>query len=153
MSFRIEHRLGVPATASEIWEVLSDFPGWAQWNPVHPQIEGQLKIGSQLVVHEAFEGLPPKVIQPTVVDWVPDSQILWRVTEMSGFVRRLRYIEIDTFEETPNGSILANGEIWSGMIGERIAKRQRRSLRTGFEAFNAAAAKHIAERLGRKLIP
>ena len=144
--------MGVPATASEIWDVLSDFPGWAKWNPVHPKIEGQLKIGSQLVVHEAFEGVPAKVIQPTVVDWVPDSQILWRVQEMGGFVRRLRYIEIDTFEETPNGSILANGEIWSGMIGERIAKRQRRSLRAGFEAFNEAAAKHIAERLGRKLI-
>ena len=145
MSFRIEHRIGVPATAPEIWAVLSDLTAWRDWNPVHPKVEGQLKIGTKLQVHEAFEGGPAKVIAPTVVDWVPDAQILWQLSEVGGLVRRLRYIEIDTFEDSTSGCIVSNGEIWSGLIGASTGKRLRRRLRAGFEAFNEAVVKRVAE--------
>ena len=43
MSFRVEHRMGVPAPASVIWEVLSDLPGWSAWNPIYPKIEDVYK--------------------------------------------------------------------------------------------------------------
>jgi hypothetical protein len=145
MSFRIEHRMGVPAPAPVIWQVLSDLPGWGAWNPVHPKITGELRIGAVLEVHETFDGQPARVIQPTVVDWVPDAQILWTLKEMNGFVRRVRYIEIDTFEESGKGSILSNGEIWQGLIGSRISRTRRRSLRRGFEAFNMAVAARVAQ--------
>ena len=131
MSFRVEHRMGVPAPASVIWEVLSDLPGWSAWNPIYPKIEGQLRIGAKLEVHEAFEGAPSKVITPTVVDWVPDAQILWTVSEAGGMIRRIRYIEIDTFEESASGS-------------------NRWRLRKGFEAFNTALAEQVARRLAHR---
>ncbi len=137
--------MGVPAPAPVIWQVLSDLPGWSDWNPVHPKIAGELRIGAQLEVHEAFDHGPPRVIRPTVIDWVPDAQILWTVKEVNGFVRRIRYIEIDTFEESASGSILSNGEIWQGLIGSRISRARRHSLRRGFEAFNLAAAERVAQ--------
>ena len=150
MSFKTEHRMGVPAPSTVIWEVLSDLPGWSAWNPIYPKIEGQLRIGAKLEVHEAFEGAPSKVITPTVVDWVPDAQILWTVSEAGGMIRRIRYIEIDTFEESASGSILANGEIWQGLVGHRVGKRNRWRLRKGFEAFNTALAEQVARRLAHR---
>jgi len=30
-TIRIEHRIGVRATAERLWDVLTDFPGWAPW--------------------------------------------------------------------------------------------------------------------------
>jgi hypothetical protein len=145
MSYRVEHRLGVPAPAPVIWQVLSDLPGWSVWNPIYPKIDGALRIGSQLEIHESFEGLSPKVIRPTVIDWVPDAQILWTVREMGGLIRRIRYIEIDTFEEQGSSCILSNGEIWQGFVGQRVGKRMRRYLRPGFEAFNTAVAERVAQ--------
>lgn len=145
MSFRVEHRIGVPAPAPVIWQVLSDLPGWTHWNPIYPRIEGELRIGARLEVHEVFEGAAAKVIRPTVVDWVPDAQILWTVTEAGGFIRRVRYIEIDTFEESASGCVLSNGELWQGMVGSRVGKHIRWRLRAGFEAFNNAVAARVAK--------
>ena len=133
MSFRVEHRIGAPAPASVIWEVLSDLPGWSAWNPIYAKVDGQLRIGAKLEVHETFEGAPKKVITPTVVDWVPDAQILWTLSEAGGMIRRIRYIEIDTFEESASGCIVSNGEIWQGLVGQRVGKRIRHRLRRGFE--------------------
>ncbi|HUO23839.1 MAG TPA: SRPBCC domain-containing protein [Caulobacteraceae bacterium] len=145
MSFRIEHRVGVPAPAPVIWQVLSDLPGWSAWNPIYPKVAGELRIGAKLEVHETIGGRPAKVIAPTVVDWVPDAQILWTLSEAGGLIRRVRYIEIDTFEETSGGCILANGELWQGLVGERVGKRRRHALRAGFEAFNHALAERVAQ--------
>ena len=144
MGFKLEHRIGVPASSSLIWDVLSDLPRWSEWNPLYPEISGLLRIGLKLKVTEAFDGRDRKVLTPTVVDWVPNAQILWSVVEMGGMIKRLRYIEIESFNDEDTACILSNGEIWDGMVGARMGKRDRRKLRAGFEAFNAACAERVA---------
>lgn len=150
MSFRAEHRMGVPAPSTVIWEVLSDLDRWPEWNPIYPKITGALRIGQKLEITEAFADTPPKVIRPTVVDWVPNSQILWSLSETSGFIKRIRYIEIEQYDEEDTACILSNGEIYDGLIGSRLGKNTRRRLRTGFEAFNLACVERVAKLMAAK---
>jgi hypothetical protein len=150
MSFKVEHRMGVPAPAKVIWEVLVDLERWAEWNPTHPRIVGQLRIGETLEVHEAFPGAPSRVIRPKVVDWVPDAQILWTLSQAGGLIRRIRYIEIEPFDEQADACILSNGEVWQGIVGQRVGKAARWRLRAGFEAFNQAVVEQVARRMGAK---
>jgi hypothetical protein len=145
MSFKTEHRIGVPAPSTVIWDVLSDLERWGEWNPTHPKITGLLRIGQKLEVHETFGDTPLKVIRPTVVDWVPNAQILWTLSEASGLIRRIRYIEIEQFNDEDTACILSNGEIWQGLAGARVGKSIRWRLRAGFEAFNVAAAERVAQ--------
>ena len=44
MRFKVEHRVGVPASSKAIWDVLSDLPRWKEWNTVYPEIHGLLRI-------------------------------------------------------------------------------------------------------------
>ena len=134
--FRIEHRLGVPAPAEVIWQVLADLERWGEWNPIYPKVEGKLTIGGQLEITEQIPGFEPVQITPTVVDWVPDAQILWRTSGRFGFLKRLRYLEIDQLDE--QGCIFANGEDWYGRPARYITREQRRAMRAGFEAFGEA---------------
>jgi hypothetical protein len=150
MSFKTEHRVGVPAPSTVIWEVLSDLDRWPEWNPIYPKINGMLRIGQKLEVLEVFADTPPKLIQPTVVDWVPNAQILWAHKEAGGFIQRIRYIEIEQFDEQDTACILSNGEIYQGLIGAHVGKRIRRRLRAGFEAFNAACAERVAKLMAEK---
>lgn len=150
MSFKTEHRMGVPASSTVIWEVLADLERWPEWNPLYPKITGALRIGQKLELVEAFADVPPKLIRPTVVDWVPNAQILWTLSEAGGFIKRLRYIEIEPLDEEDTGCILSNGEIYQGVVGERVGKRIRRRLRAGFEAFNAACAERVARHAAAK---
>jgi hypothetical protein len=134
--FRIEHRLGIAAPAEVIWEVISDLERWAEWNPLYVQAQGRLRIGGQLTLTEAIPGREHKTITPSVVDWVPDAQILWRMSETFGLLKRLRYFEIETLSE--EGCIFANGEDWFGRPARYVAPAHRRAMRQGFEALGEA---------------
>ncbi len=131
--FRIEHRLGVPAPASVVWEVLADLEGWAGWNPLYVRAEGTLGFGAPLRLTEHLEGRADQVIEPTVLEWTPESQILWRLS--GRMIDRLRYIEIEKL--TDEACVFSNGEDWSG-FGLNFVNVPRRAIRAGFEAMGEA---------------
>ena len=143
MVFKIEHRVGVPASAKAIWDVLSDLPRWKEWNTLYQEIHGLLRIGQRLAIGEAFPGQPDRVIRPIVVDWVPNEQILWSVGERLGLVKRLRYIEIEALGEAGANSILSNGEVYQGLLGPMVGKARRKWLKKAFEQLNADVVSRV----------
>ena len=145
MAFRIEHRIGVAASAEIVWELLSNVDGWPGWNPIYPKAGGRLAIGGTLNLTEALPGRPQRAIQPVIVDWEPNSQILWRSAD--GFMSRsVRYLEIEALSET--GCIFANGAFFHGLLGEQGAKNGRRNIHAGFVSLGEAVKTH-AEQLQR----
>ncbi|HEX5378027.1 MAG TPA: SRPBCC domain-containing protein [Phenylobacterium sp.] len=135
---KIEHRIGVQAPADVIWEILADIPGWAAWNPLYPQAEGQLRIGGVLTLTVAIPGEPQRVIRPTIIDWVPRDQIHWGLSMMGGLVRSVRYLEIEILGET--NCIFSNGEVFGGLLGPTVANAKRKAIRKGFTAMGEALA-------------
>lgn len=131
--FRIEHRLGVPAPAHIVWELVGNLAGWSSWNPLYTRAEGQLGFGAPLKLTQHLEGLPDEVIEPTVIEWTPEAQILWRLD--GGGIHRLRYIEIEKL--TDEACIFSNGEDWSGFM-LHFARVPRREIRAGFAAMGEA---------------
>jgi hypothetical protein len=145
MQYKIEHRIGVPASSLAIWDVLSDLGRWPEWNSVYPEVKGLLRIQQRLTLTEAFPGEKPKTIRPLVVDWVPNFQIIWAINGMGGLVKRIRYIEIEPLTEENTNCVLSNGEIWDGLLGPTIANRKhhRKMLKAGFEQFNRDAVERL----------
>ncbi len=43
----------------------------------------------------SLPGQPVGRIRPTIVDWVPNEQIHWKLTMLGGLVRTVRYLEIE----------------------------------------------------------
>ena len=146
MALRIEHRIGVAASAEVIWELISNLDGWKDWNPLYPEAAGKLTIGGTLRLTEALPGKAPRPIAPVVVDWEPRAQILWRLD--SGLMSRsVRYLEIESLSET--GCIFANGAFFHGMLGEQAAKSSRRAIQQGYDALGEAV-KAISEQRYRE---
>lgn len=127
---RIEHRIGVQAPAEVIWEVISDLGSWETWNTLYPKASGEIRIGSVLDVTLALPGQSPQQIRPTVLEWVPNEQLHWRLTMLGGLVRTIRYFEIETLAE--ESCIVSNGEIIGGLIGPRLGKRMARTIYRAF---------------------
>lgn len=138
MGVKIEHRIGVQAPAEAIWAVIADIPGWAVWNPLYPQASGQVRIGETLTLTLALPGQETRTIQPRIVDWTPNELLHWRLSAMGGFVRSIRYIEIETLG--PTSCILSNGEIFSGLLAPMAMRQLGRSIRQGFNAMGEALA-------------
>jgi hypothetical protein len=144
MKVKLEHRIGIPAPATVIWEALSDISAWPTWNPLYPRANGVLRIGAQLDLEVAIPGQANRTIRPIIADWVPNDQIHWNLRMLGGLVKTTRYLEIEQLTET--GCIFTNGELFDGVLGPSIAKRFRPALRAGFAAMGEALKARVEAR-------
>ena len=136
MRLKIEHRLGIPAPAEAIWAVIADIAAWPAWNPLYTRAEGALRIGAPLVLDVALPGQKVRTIRPVVSDWVPNEQILWKLSMAGGLIKSIRYLEIEQLTEA--GCIFSNGEMFDGPLGPAVARRMRGPIRAGFTALGEA---------------
>jgi hypothetical protein len=136
MSLKLEHRVGIRASAETIWEIVSDIGGWAAWNPIYSRAEGVLKIGAPLSLDLVLEGQAMRTIRPVIADWIPNEQIHWRLSLLGGLVATTRYIEIEKLAD--RSCILYNGEVFGGLLGPSVARRMRPAIRAGFAAMGEA---------------
>jgi hypothetical protein len=133
---RIEHRVGVQAPAEVVWDVVSDLESWAQWCALYPEAGGEIRIGSVLDITLALPGQAPQQIRPTVLEWVPNEQLHWKLSTMGGLVKTIRYFEIETLAEA--SCIVSNGEYLGGLMGPRVGKRMARTIYRAFAEMNDA---------------
>jgi hypothetical protein len=154
MGYRIQARVGVQAPAFAVWDVLKDLDGWKDWNPLFSEAEGRLSIGTLVRLRRVKGNGKGELEEVRIVDWVPNEQILW-ARSVGLFARSLAFLEIEALTET--GCVLAVGEVYDGMVGERLGKARRRELHRGWTAL-AEAAKARAEATwdgtpGEKVVP
>jgi len=133
---RIEHRVGVQAPAEVIWEVISDLKSWESWNKLYPKASGDIRIGSVLEITLVLPGQAPQQIRPTVLEWVPNEQLHWRLIMLGGLVRTIRFFEIESLAEA--SCIVSNGEIIGGLMGPRLGKRMARTIYRAFAEMDEA---------------
>ncbi|MFL5298137.1 MAG: SRPBCC family protein [Phenylobacterium sp.] len=133
---RIEHRVGVQAPPEVIWEVLTDLAAWEQWNPLYPKASGEIRIGSTLDITLALPGEKPQQIQPTVLEWVPNDQLHWKLTMLGGLVKTLRFLEIEKLAD--ESCIVSNGEYIGGVMGPSAARRMGQKVYRGFREMDEA---------------
>lgn len=136
LPLKIEHRVGVQTPAHVIWPIISEIPGWHEWNPLYTKAEGVLGFESVLTLELNLPGEKPRTIRPVIVDWTPNEQIIWRLNSFAGLLRSVRYIEVEALTET--GCIFSNGEIFEGPMQGLISRRLRRSIKAGFAAMGEA---------------
>lgn len=132
----VEHRIGIQAPADVIWNVIYDLEGWARWNPLYTKASGDIHIGEPINVTIALPGEQPREIRPVILEWVPGEQLHWKLTMLGGFIRTVRYVEIETLAE--QSCIISNGEIFGGMMGPSLARRMGGRIHRGFRQMNEA---------------
>jgi hypothetical protein len=142
MGFRIENRVGVAAPPHVVWALVSNLEGWRDWTELYSDAGGRLAIGEKLHFTYKVGDRAPQSALGIVYDWVPEAQLAWRGSLSGGFVKSLRYVEIEKLTDT--SCILANGEYYTGLLAGLIPRPLRYQVREGFERMNHNA-KRICE--------
>jgi hypothetical protein len=77
LSRTIDTYIDIDAPPEKVWDVLLDFPRWAEWNPFVPNVEGVLEVGRKVHIKVVPPGRKPVRFNPEV--WVvrPCEKILW----------------------------------------------------------------------------
>ena len=67
----------VAASADRVWDVISDFDSWSEWNPSVPSIKGELAAGSTCAVKLVMPGRPSVNVTVTLTDVDPGRRFAW----------------------------------------------------------------------------
>ena len=129
MAYRIQSRVGIQAPAFAVWDVLADLEGWKAWNPLFTEAEGRLAIGTLLSLRRVRPDGVGELEEVRILDWVPNEQILWTKT-LAPFARVIGFLEIEALSD--RGCVLSVGELFTGLVGERMGMARRRALTPGW---------------------
>ncbi len=67
----------VDASAETVWEVLTDFARYSDWNPSVPSIQGEPRAGSTVALTLAMPGKPSAKVKATLTEVVPGERLVW----------------------------------------------------------------------------
>ena len=105
----------ISAPIDQVWQVLTDFDHWEDWNPMVNQVSGNVSVGSKLnITMRGPDTKDAMKYQPTLLEVNPPRSLRWRATMMSG----LMFTNDRVFElsEKNGGTVLVNKEEFSGLM-------------------------------------
>jgi hypothetical protein len=74
---QLDNELEINASAERVWQLLTDFASFPQWNPFIQHVSGELKRGAQLEVTLQPSGTHATTIRPIVLKIEPNSELRW----------------------------------------------------------------------------
>ena len=70
--------IDIDAPAERVWQVVSDFGEYADWNPFIVRAAGEPRVGARLDITIAAPGMKPVSFRPRVLDVEPGRLIRWK---------------------------------------------------------------------------
>jgi hypothetical protein len=143
MSKQLRSHINIDATPERVWQVLSDFRSYPQWNPFITRADGAAKPSSRLVLRMQPVGARGVTLRPTVVEATPGHRLRWLGRlGMPGIFDAEHSFTITGRDE--GGVRLSQDERFKGVLVPLMARSLDRHTQPAFEAMNTAL-KHRAE--------
>ncbi len=135
--------IGIGAPAAVVWDVISDLDGWSDWNPVM-KVAGGLAPGNSIRVSIAAPGGKEMSFEPEIVDVDDGREFRWRVKKYMGLFDAEHGFRI--VPEDVGRCRFENFEVFRGVLGEAMYRRELKALETGFQAMNRMLKRETEKR-------
>ena len=132
----IHAEIDIEAPAQRVWDVLTDFKAYPEWNPLFPEMKGEPVVGSTL----RFRIRPPEGramrISSKVLAATPGRELRWRGgLPIPGLLSGEHAFRIEPLGEA--SAHLVHEERFSGILVPLFGRVLRKTER-GFEEMNRA---------------
>ncbi|HJV34511.1 SRPBCC domain-containing protein [Geomonas sp.] len=132
--------IALKAPAERLWELLSDFTLYPQWNPLIVQAQGEATEGTRLEMTVQLPAIPPFPIKPTLLCADPQCRLLWR--HSLAFPALMCWSYGLELEQLDQGRLkLVQKSTFGGLLGPLFTFALRRSVEQGMSEFNKAVAR------------
>jgi hypothetical protein len=82
----IRSAIEIRAPLDAVWQILTDFSAYPEWNPHIRKVRGTPRVGKRITIHSRPPGGRTVVLRPVVVAWSPPTELRWRGTFLSRFL-------------------------------------------------------------------
>jgi hypothetical protein len=131
------NEIEIEASASRVWQVLTDFSSYPEWNPFIRRISGQPKEGRRLKVYIEPPRSRGRVFRPKVLKAQPPRELRWlgRLLIPGLFDGD----HLFSIERLGSGRVrFVQREIFSGLLVSFLIRGLDAKIRLGFEQMNQA---------------
>lgn len=132
----------IKAPPAAVWDVLTDFAAYGEWNPVVTIAEGPLEEGRRLALRIAPSGRVAYVARPRVSRVVAERELRWQ--------RRMPLLiteQVFELEAVPGGTRVTHGqEVWGPLVpaeGSGRRERMRDKALRDYAPFEAALRERV----------
>ncbi len=137
MASRLHSETAIQASPERVWNVLTDFAAYPEWNPFIPRITGSLETGSRLDVQLQPPGSRGVRMRPTVQAAEPPRELRWLghlgIPGLFDGEHRFRIEAVGT-----DWVRFVQEERFTGLLAPLVLRFVERGTRQGFEAMNQA---------------
>ena len=139
----LNSEIEIQATDEMVWQILTDFASFPQWNPFMRRVIGELKTGAKLEVRIQPSGASGMTFRPTVLKTEPKRELRWLGHLLiPGLFDGEHILTIEPLTE--NRVRFVQREIFTGVLVPLFARGLDMDTKRGFEEMNRAL-KELAE--------
>src|SRR5215216_207427 len=145
MAKQLRTEIEIEATPERVWQVLTDFAAFPEWNPFMTRAEGTARRGERLTIRMQPDGGRAMTFRPTVLEAEPNRHLRWvgRVVVPRVFDGEHSF----TIERVGEGEVrLIQQEEFRGILVPLMAKSLDRNTLPAFEKMNHALKRRAEER-------
>jgi hypothetical protein len=145
MATRLHSEITIEATPERVWETLTNFAAYPDWNPFVRNISGDVVQGARLEAHLQPPGGRGMTFRPTVLQVEPGRELRWLghlgVPGLFDGEHRFR-IEANP---GPEGVRFIQEEHFTGLLAPLLLRFIGPSTQKGFEAMNVALKNRVEQ--------
>ncbi len=139
----IHAEIEIDAGAGHVWEILADFPSYAEWNPFLTSISGDVHVGSRFEARIRPPGGRGMRFKPRLLEFEPGHRMRWLGNFLvPGLVDGEHTLAIEELDA--ERIRFSQHEKFSGILVPFISKTLAATVR-GFEAMNLALKERAEE--------
>jgi hypothetical protein len=133
----LRSEIEIQASAERVWELLTNFPSFPQWNPFIRKASGNIRVGERLEVNIQPSGASGMTFRPTVVKAEPNRELRWLGHLLISGLFDGEHIFI--IEPLGEGRVrFTQREVFTGLLVPLFARSLDTDTRRGFEEMNQA---------------
>ena len=133
----LRSEIEIQASAERVWQLLTDFASFPQWNPFIRKATGNIRVGERLEVNIQPSGASGMTFRPTVLKAEPNRELRWLGHLLiSGLFDGEHSFAIELLGE---GRVrFTQREVFTGLLVPLFARGLDTDTRRGFEEMNQA---------------
>ena len=138
----LHSQIEIEASAERVWQVLTDFAAYPEWNPFIRRVNGRPELEEQLVVRMRPSGTRGLTFRPTVMRVEPNRQLRWLGhLIVPGLFDGEHIFEIEELDR--DRVLFIQREVFNGLLVPLLARSLDRDTQRGFEEMNRALRERI----------
>ena len=148
---RLETEAHIDAPPDAVWQVLTDFARYGEWNPLIPEALGEAKLRGRVRMKvSASEGSGTSfTFTGTLVRFEPGRALEWT----GGVPLLLNGLHYFRLSPSNGGTRLVHGEDFSGLFSFIAGCKRPLDLRPAYESLNRALSERVAKVRGSAPAP